>query len=150
MITGLLIKPKQQRDSLVNFLCVRACNQGWPRPPSINFSQSQRETVAHWHNCSTAKTNPTLWCLGGVTSRVDTWQLVAEERRSRRSSVRHVDPVVNRSCKMEPRRRLSGSYKRHKSTISEQMRRKHHACTGERVDKGVTHQPFHYGSTINA
>lgn len=44
MIIGLLIKPKQQRDSLVNF-SVRAIKDN--PAPSMNSSQWQRESVAH-------------------------------------------------------------------------------------------------------
>lgn len=43
VIPGLLIKPKQQRDSLVNFVYAIKDKPA----PAINPSQSQREAVAH-------------------------------------------------------------------------------------------------------
>ncbi len=45
MITGLLIKPKQQRDSLVNLVCACVQSRITPPPPSIPANRS----ASLWH-----------------------------------------------------------------------------------------------------
>lgn len=68
-ITGLIIKPKQQARQSGQLWCVQS---RLAPPPSINSSQSQRESVAHWHNCCTAKTNPNSCATeSGMTGGVD-------------------------------------------------------------------------------
>lgn len=160
-ITGWLIKTKQQRDSLVH--SVRACVQSriTPPPPSISANRS----ASLWHTdiiAAQQKQTPTSWYLSGVMSRVDAPQPLAAApepvelcMQPKHRSVRHVIPIVNRSCKMEPGQPVTGSYNGHKSMLAARslalhtrVHREHCAFTGSHSNKGVTQRYFHFVGTI--